>query len=58
MATIRVPNGDTFHSPKELGDHLPLYDPPCIVAAFAWDLEKLKTETFSYIQKVGTHGTF
>ena len=47
MATIRVSNGDTFHSPKELADHLPLYDPPCIIVAFAWDLGKMKTETFS-----------
>ena len=38
MTTFRVPNGNTFHSPQELADHLPLYDPPCIINAFAWDL--------------------
>ena len=42
METFRVPNVNTFHSPQELADHLPLYDPPCIIVAFAWDLRKLK----------------
>ena len=42
IETLRVPDGNTFHSPQELADHLPLYDPPCIIVAFACDLRKLK----------------
>ena len=33
---------------QELSDHLPLYDPPCIIAVFAWDLGKSKSENISF----------
>ena len=51
---FRVPNGNIFHNPQELANHLSLNDPPCIIVAYAWDLGKLKRGnlTFSYIFKV------
>ena len=54
IATFHVPNGNAFRSPQELANHLPLYDPPRIIAAFAWDLRKSKRENISPIKYAHT----
>ena len=45
---FHVPNGNIFHSPQELANHLPLYDPPCIIVAYAWDLGKIKKRKVNF----------